>query len=75
MPSAFALSRSMVSVACSALFCRSDVTSVKLRSRVIASAIFCDQSFSAATSIPCMTNWYWLFDDRPPMLRFCTGTM
>ncbi len=26
-------------------------------------------------SRPCTTNWYWLFDGRPPRRRFCTGVM
>ena len=33
------------------------------------------QRSSSVLFRPCTTNWYWLFEARPPRRRFCTGVM
>jgi hypothetical protein len=52
---------------CGLLFCMSLVTSARSGERFVASMSFCAAAYIDTTSEPCIVNWYWLFDWRPPI--------
>src|SRR5437016_2217684 len=72
-PRLVARSRSMRTLTCGFLICRSVVTSCSVGMPRRARSSFAALSYRASMSALCSVNWYWVLVGRPPM-RMEAGT-